>query len=278
LALLCSSVGCFGGPTSDWPSKSSDDKGPGSPTSGADEDEDSTSDPKDDEDGPGKSPTPSTDDDNDGRGGGGESPPGAGSADAGASARLDAGAPTGDGGIASDGATSDATSSDAASSDATSSDAARSDATSSDAASSDAASGEMCTLESDRRRFGACYGVYCGMTPGELVAKSQPAGACTSAMELELACDGEIARVVSQCAESNALMLGTGRSVARCATRSDSLSQVSAACVDCYVEEVLCAATSCLASCLSSDAVGCTECRVSKCGPQFRTCSGLPKQ
>lgn len=295
LALLCASAGClgqgpddgrpgpsepFGGPTSDWPGRDRD-RGEDKPEE-ADDDESASDDDADPNDGngkddmssePGTKPTP-------GKGSGA-------SKDAGAAGRADGGAARppdsmADAGIPNAGGDSSASDADAGGDadggryDGGDTDGGRDDGgTQADAGAGDGGAFGECTSDSDRRGFGACYGLYCAMTPGEIAEEARIEGACAS--DLALACDGEIARVVSECAEANVLALGAWRAVSRCAERTASLSEVSAACLDCYVDEVLCAATSCLSECLSSDdAQSCSTCRLTRCGDAFRACSGLP--
>jgi hypothetical protein len=266
LALLCASVGCFGGapddgdrperkfggPTSDWPGRNNGDEAPSKGASDDSDDEGEIDEPADQ----GTVPPPTL--------------PGAKDAGKGTGG---VGKPMSDAGVANSGGSSGAMSDAGSPSTAPPS---VDQPESSDGGSADGGAGGMCTAESDRRGFGACFGVYCAMTPGELAADAQSAAACSSDLELMLACDGEISRVVAQCAEDNVLTLGAGRTVTRCAERADALSEVGPACLDCYVEEVLCAATQCLTACLSSDARSCSDCRLLRCGEDFRACSGLP--
>jgi hypothetical protein len=132
-----------------------------------------------------------------------------------------------------------------------------------------------CTIDSDGRDGGACYGVYCSVPQAEFSSLASAAGACSGG-DLALACDGEFSRVVSQCAQDDVLALGFGRTVALCAGRAPSLAKASEGCVSCYVDELLCALENCLTPCLSGSAGECTSCRLDRCGLEFRTCSGLP--
>jgi hypothetical protein len=136
---------------------------------------------------------------------------------------------------------------------------------------------EGCTIDSDGRDAGACFGVYCDVAQSTFSALASDQGACLSQSELALACDGELARVVASCAQDDVLMLGFGRTVALCAARAPSLASASEACIGCYVDEMLCALQRCLAPCLSGSSAECTRCRRESCGSDFSSCSGLPE-
>jgi hypothetical protein len=140
--------------------------------------------------------------------------------------------------------------------------------------------GAPCTIDSDRRDAGLCYGVYCEVPQSSFVKlasdKSVSSAACLDANDLSLACDGEISRVVAACTQDDVLSLGFGRTVAICAARAPSLSLASDACIDCYVDEMLCALENCLAPCLSDASSECTSCRREHCESDFSSCSGLP--
>lgn len=135
---------------------------------------------------------------------------------------------------------------------------------------------EGCTIDSDGRDAGACFGVYCDVPESTFRTLVSDQGACLSADDLALACDGELSRVVASCAQDDVLMLGFGRTVALCAGRAPSLASASEACIGCYVDEMLCALQSCLAPCLSGSSAECTSCRRDRCGSDFSSCSGLP--
>jgi hypothetical protein len=133
-----------------------------------------------------------------------------------------------------------------------------------------------CTIDSDGRDAGACFGVYCDVAQGVFSKLASDRGACLGADDLALACDGELARVVAQCAQDDVLMLSFGRGVALCAARAPTLANASESCIGCYVDEMLCALQNCLAPCLSGSSEDCTSCRRERCGADFSGCSGLP--
>ncbi len=133
-----------------------------------------------------------------------------------------------------------------------------------------------CTIDSDGRDAGACFGVYCDVSQAMFSKLVSDQGACLGAGDLALACDGELARVIAKCAQDDVLMLGFGRTVALCAARAPSLASASEGCIGCYVDETLCALQSCLAACLSGSADDCTQCRRENCRSGFSDCSGLP--
>jgi hypothetical protein len=133
-----------------------------------------------------------------------------------------------------------------------------------------------CTIDSDGRDAGACFGVYCDVAQGVFSKLVSDRGACLGADDLALACDGELARVVASCAQDDVLMLSFGRTVALCAARAPTLAKASEGCIGCYVDEVLCALQSCLAPCLSGSSDDCTSCRREHCASDFSSCSGLP--
>jgi len=136
--------------------------------------------------------------------------------------------------------------------------------------------GSACSSESDGRDAGACFGVYCATTPDQLASSLSARGACLANRDLALVCDGELSRVVDDCAQDNARSLGFGSTVRACARAADSLEQASPGCIDCYVDERLCAVENCLTTCLAGRSMACTECRASRCGAAFASCSGLP--
>jgi hypothetical protein len=251
---LFASAGCFSGPTSDWPFSDEDKGGPTS-SGGVSEEAPKPSTQK---------PASGTGGSKDGRAesdqGSGKSPPNAPGVPAAgsdsSSGSLDAGRPAIglDAGVA----------------------APRGDASASDGGSDSALPSAPCSGDQDGPSYGACYGVYCAIDEERMQQSAQPSGACSSDEELSLACDGEITRVVAECAQDDALMLGLGNTVARCARRAPSLSRVGSDCMDCYVDEMLCAARNCLASCLAGESADCTSCRLTRCGGAFRSCSGLP--
>jgi hypothetical protein len=136
--------------------------------------------------------------------------------------------------------------------------------------------GASCTPTSDARSYGGCYGPYCDRNERSLASATEPAGACSGEGDLALSCDGEISRVVLDCAQRQVLSLGMGRSVLACAQRVEELSDVSDGCLDCYVDEVVCSLRNCLVACLESDSNDCGMCRATNCGGAFAACSGLP--
>lgn len=135
---------------------------------------------------------------------------------------------------------------------------------------------EHCTVDSDGRDAGACFGVYCDVAQSVFRSVASDQGACLGAQDLALACDGELARVVAKCAQEDVLMLGFGRNVALCAARAPTLQTASEGCIACYVDEILCALQECLAPCFSGSSADCTTCRRDHCGAAFSSCAGLP--
>jgi len=250
-----------GGPISDWP-RGNSDKG-GDDESSAVEDDDGTGGAADgdDESSPGDDSSPIT------------PPRGTGSAkDAGKAAAVDAGAATGgnlDAGVIGGQVPGAESQSDGGLTDGGATDATFGDA------SIEPLPGPTCTMTSDARAAGGCYGSYCDVAQSSFMS-AEPSGACRSDEERSLACDGEISRVVAECAQRDALAIGLGRSVAACAERTTSLESVGDACLDCYVDEIVCSLRSCLVACLDGSSAACSECRASRCGPAFLDCSGLP--
>lgn len=137
--------------------------------------------------------------------------------------------------------------------------------------------GGSCTNDSDGRDAGACFGVYCTTSVDQLSSHLSSEGACIAHADLALVCDGELPRVVDECAQDNALSLGFGSSVRSCARAANSLEKASPDCIDCYVDERLCSVENCLTPCLAGRAMACTECRATRCGAAFAACSGLPR-
>lgn len=134
----------------------------------------------------------------------------------------------------------------------------------------------MCRSGSDGRPQGFCYGVYCAITLDELTAGSASSGACSATADLELACDGQIGRVVAKCAEENALSPTLETAIAECVNDDAKLAAASDPCLACYVDETLCVLQNCLAPCISGKPERCESCRAAKCSAAFETCSGLP--
>lgn len=251
--LLCGGLSGFScvGPISDWPrggsSTGEDDK-----QAGSDEDRDPDPDGEDPADeAPPMSPGSKDEGDDDGESSG---------RDAGVRApSMDAGA-----------ATPDAEPSDGEAGDGGAGDAQV-------APDAQPPEGSTCTMISDGRAAGGCYGRYCGTPHDTFISMAEAGGACASDDERELACDGEIARVVAACAQREVLSLGLARATASCAQRADSLTSVGRACLDCYVDEIVCSMRECLVSCLDGSSATCSECRADRCGEAFLDCSGLPK-
>ncbi|HEY6880272.1 MAG TPA: hypothetical protein VI299_19745 [Polyangiales bacterium] len=244
--LFCSLFGCDPGdncgPTSEWPKCNNETSGTGGGKGAADP----------------SAPRPSTDDSK---------------RDAGRrpSVNLDAGASTPAKGADDEG--------EEASSDGDTStlDAGVFDAGDASAPVDDGGSDEGCLIDSDRRDAGACFGMYCGMPQTEFAKRVDHVGACLGTEDLALACDGELTRAVSDCAQDGVFALGFARALASCAQHKPSLATASTDCVNCYVDEVLCALDNCLAPCLNGAALDCTSCRRAHCSDDFRFCSGLPR-
>jgi len=277
-----------GGPTSDWPAKVQCDR-PGSATS----DEGSESPSKGEEDGPDLSGAePPRDNGTKKDAGKGpiqgamdagsstkpETPPGLGEPSAGGDASdagslLDASAPSdgeSDAGVPADAQVHDGGRPSGLDGGVPSRDSGAPRADAGDA-------GASCTLDSDGRDVGACFGVYCHASAEELSSNLSDRGQCLSSGDVELVCDGELSRVVDGCAQDNALALGFGSMIRECAREADTLSDASPGCIDCYVDEILCAVDNCLTPCLAGRSASCTECRTSRCGGAFQRCSGLPR-
>jgi len=134
----------------------------------------------------------------------------------------------------------------------------------------------MCSSGSDGRPAGFCYGLYCATTLDELTDDAAPSAACGATAELELACDGQISRVIAKCAEQSALSPALESAIAECANDDATLTAASDTCLACYVDETLCVLQNCLAPCISGKPERCESCRSEKCSAAFETCSGLP--
>jgi len=119
--------------------------------------------------------------------------------------------------------------------------------------------------------------VYCTSNTDQIASGLSSKGQCLSPGDLALVCDGELSRVVAECAQDSALALGFGSTVRACARDATSLDEASPGCIDCYVDEMLCSVESCLTPCLAGLSRACTECRTTRCGAAFQTCSGLPR-
>ncbi len=257
LALLWLCDGCNGddcGPTSDWPNRScstgdkSDEGGGDGPSRSSGDDGDNAASGEDDES---SEPQASGDDDTS-SGPPKQTPTG----------RKDAGAKGSGSTSAMDAASAPASGGSAPSAG---------DAGVPDAGPQDGSGGpyRSCSTVGRVLDAGLCDGGAC------MSMAMTPAGACLDGPDLALACDGEIGRVVADCAESEILRLGMGRTVASCARREPALSAASTACIDCYVDEVLCAAAQCFVPCLAGLSEECRSCRLANCGEALQTCSGL---
>lgn len=240
--MLCgglSGLGCFGGPTSDWPpSRNHDGENSGSGKNGdrapsaSDDDpasDDDSAEPEDEESTPTKPEGSKRD---------------AGRKDAGTPTLIDAGLTPPSSAGQGDGGASDA-------------DVQRQ-------------GGECALVLGDA---GVCAEGACDELPK---ARSSETGtACIEASSLPLACSGELSRIITECAEHEVRALGFGRSVASCARREPALAEVGDACLDCYANEVVCSLRSCLVECLDGSSSACRSCRALTCGVPFSRCSGL---
>jgi hypothetical protein len=133
----------------------------------------------------------------------------------------------------------------------------------------------LCPTEARARVDGGCQGSYCSLTLSGLGGLALP-GACSAEATLRLICDAQLARKTAQCAQDNALSLALGSSVRSCLRRDPQLAPVESGCVDCYVTELMCTLSNCLATCVAGFDLECTSCRRQACGPAFTSCSGLP--
>jgi hypothetical protein len=140
---------------------------------------------------------------------------------------------------------------------------------------SPAADAGLCSTDAFARVDGGCQGSYCGMTLAVL-GEEAGSGACSGATALRLACDGQLAGKTARCAQDHALSLALGSSVRGCLARDPLLASVEGGCLDCYVSELLCTLSNCLATCVAGFETACTSCRRESCGAEFRRCSGLP--
>lgn len=133
----------------------------------------------------------------------------------------------------------------------------------------------LCPSEARARVDGGCQGSYCSLTLDALGGLALP-GACSAEATLRLICDAQLAQKTAQCAQDNALSLALGSSVRSCLRRDPQLAPVESGCVDCYVTELMCTLSNCLATCVAGFDLECTSCRRQACGAAFTTCSGLP--
>jgi hypothetical protein len=139
----------------------------------------------------------------------------------------------------------------------------------------DAGDAGGCFSDGAPRSDGGCTGNYCA-TSASALDQSVTQGACRASDTLRLVCQGQIARSTVQCAQDNALSLYVGSSVRSCLRHEAQLSAVASDCLDCYVQELLCTLSSCLATCVAGFEPDCSDCRRTNCGAQFTSCSGLP--
>jgi hypothetical protein len=133
----------------------------------------------------------------------------------------------------------------------------------------------LCPTEARARVDGGCQGSYCNVTLSALNGLALP-GACSAEATLRLICDAQLARKTAQCAQDNALSLALGSSVRSCLKRDPQLAPIESGCVDCYVTELMCTLSNCLATCVAGFDLECASCRRQACGAAFTSCSGLP--
>ncbi len=134
----------------------------------------------------------------------------------------------------------------------------------------------------DTSAMGGCYYFYCYQTKETLLSEATQGGKCANEKDAAIQCEGESVRTVADCARSEAATIALGiasfkTAVKKCVRKNAKLSDLSEGCLDCNVESSACAATSCLADCVSGDSVKCDQCReTNKCTPKFYECAGLP--
>ncbi len=123
---------------------------------------------------------------------------------------------------------------------------------------------------------GVCVGDQCPITRRQLSALATE-GACTSAAEIDLVCDGELERAIGLCNESSLQDSAGFGLVQNCVLTDPAVSSASEACVDCYLDANRCALLNCLSECLvPASAEACDACRQNQCGAALSACTGLP--
>lgn len=134
----------------------------------------------------------------------------------------------------------------------------------------------------DTSATGGCYYFFCRETEESLRSKVTQ-GACTSATDVAVQCEGQSVRTVSECARNSAGLLQDGvaafkAGTAACARNDKRLKAAfSDACLACYLESAACSVEACIGECLSGDTVECDDCREKAgCTPNLYKCGGLP--
>ena len=135
--------------------------------------------------------------------------------------------------------------------------------------------GASCPATADGGSQGGCYGLACGSDLAALTERVEGTGECASPSDLELVCQGEIARVTAQCGEDHILSPWFARAVRDCVDDAPSLEGASAGCLGCYVDELTCVLTNCLVECLDASSDWCGKCRSDHCAEAFSRCSGV---
>ena len=126
-----------------------------------------------------------------------------------------------------------------------------------------------------------CVGNNAEFTSAEFAAQTTPDKACSSASDVSTVCANNMPVIGGQCGKGCLGMSDEAACVASCiqhglSSKSEPLSED---CLTCYLVDINCAKTNCLAQCgpnPTSDA--CRVCRSdSGCVDDFYACSGLPE-
>jgi hypothetical protein len=125
---------------------------------------------------------------------------------------------------------------------------------------------------------GKCWGYWCGISYEDVRAATVPSGICQSDAELQLICEGGIARKVAQCGRDNAIFFNDFEErIDACVRKVATYDPISDACLDCYTASARCALMHCASECVDGDSPDCDKCRMDNdCTPDWYTCSGVP--
>ena len=128
-----------------------------------------------------------------------------------------------------------------------------------------------------------CVGTYSDVTLKDYTDEFTADKGCSS--DIDTTCLNDMTRIVGTCGRNCNLMGGTDEAQAQCiATCLEEgipapHAKLSDLCVECYVHDVACARTNCLARCgLAPTSADCAACRSEAgCADAFYECSGLPQ-
>jgi hypothetical protein len=127
---------------------------------------------------------------------------------------------------------------------------------------------------------GMCGGPHCQQTQAQLRASAPTTATCGSDMEIAGLCTQAVVKTVSTCTVTHAFDPEASReaNITTCARMTHGSTELSDACMNCYVDAALCAVNHCLQVCLNPNTTICDDCRIANgCVSAFYTCGGVPQ-